>query len=386
MPHQRFKKRRLSRHPQLSLDQILAWADAYHERMGRWPQAKSGRIPGSLGENWFKIENALKVGYRGLPGKSSLAQLLAERRGVRNIQRLPPFTIKQILAWADAHHRATGEWPGMRSGPIFAAPEETWLAVERALKGGYRGLAGGSSLAQLLNAHRPSRDRTLRIEQILRWADECHRRTGKWPTINSGPVGPPGAGTWRSIEMALFQGLRGLPGGSSLARLLAERRGKRNHMGLPRLTLKQILGWADRHHQRTGKWPGSQAGPVAGVPGQTWSGVEATLRMGLRGLPGGTSIALMLAEYREVRNQKRLPPLRKNQILRWAKAHFRRTGGWPKRDTGPIPEMPGETWWGVYMALRRGSRGLKGKSSLAILIRRGHKRSAPRPGSSRRLA
>jgi len=25
--------------------------------------------------------------------------------------RKPPLSIKQILAWADAHHKRTGEWP-----------------------------------------------------------------------------------------------------------------------------------------------------------------------------------------------------------------------------------------------------------------------------------
>src|SRR5262249_21938669 len=50
------------------------------------------------------------------------------------------------------------------------------------------------------------------------------RRTGCWPTAKSGPVpGAPGL-TWLAVQMALFSGHRGLPGGSTLARLLDEHR------------------------------------------------------------------------------------------------------------------------------------------------------------------
>jgi hypothetical protein len=65
-------------------------------RTGDWPHRESGQIPGSLGEKWRRVDNALVYGLRGLPGGSSLAQLLAERRGVRNIRRLPRLTEEQI--------------------------------------------------------------------------------------------------------------------------------------------------------------------------------------------------------------------------------------------------------------------------------------------------
>jgi len=48
---------------------------------------------------------------------------------------------------------------------------------------------------------------------------------------------------------------RRLPGGSSLAKLLAEERGVRNRSALPVLTLEQILLWADAYHTKIGKFP-----------------------------------------------------------------------------------------------------------------------------------
>jgi hypothetical protein len=47
----------------------------------------------------------------------------------RNKARLPPLTVAQILAWADAHRARTGEWPRVLSGPIPEAPGESWRAV-----------------------------------------------------------------------------------------------------------------------------------------------------------------------------------------------------------------------------------------------------------------
>jgi hypothetical protein len=35
----------------------LAWADAYHERIGRWPTLHSGTIPDSGGEKWMSVNN-----------------------------------------------------------------------------------------------------------------------------------------------------------------------------------------------------------------------------------------------------------------------------------------------------------------------------------------
>src|SRR5438128_75407 len=157
----RWKRKRkrppVPKKPLLYVDQILQWADAWHARRGCWPRGDSGAIPESHGDNWSTVNVALRQGHRGLLRGSSLAQLLAERRGVRNRMRLPPFEVRQILAWADAHHRRTGDWPSRTSGSILEAPGETWMAVDMALHHGKRGLPGGSSLVLLLAQERGRR-------------------------------------------------------------------------------------------------------------------------------------------------------------------------------------------------------------------------------------
>src|SRR5437764_1065977 len=110
--------------PRLSIRQILAWADDFHERVGSWPLPRSGKIVGALGETWRAIDHALYTGYRGLEGGSSLARLLAKHRGKRNLRALPELTVPQILAWADDYYACTGRWPKVLSGRIAGSEGE----------------------------------------------------------------------------------------------------------------------------------------------------------------------------------------------------------------------------------------------------------------------
>jgi len=70
----------------------------------------------------------------------------------------------------------------------------------------------------------------------------------------------------------------------------------RNKGDLPSLTIEQILQWADKHHQRTGRWPNAKSGKVTDAPGETWSAINSSLWKGGRSLPGGSSLAKLLDE------------------------------------------------------------------------------------------
>jgi hypothetical protein len=111
--------------PELSEDQVLAWADEHRRRTGYWPTAYSGRVLANPGENWRKIDNALRYGLRGLPQGSSVAKLLALRRGYRNRAELPPLVPALILTWADTYRARTGAWPTEDSGPVDGSGGET---------------------------------------------------------------------------------------------------------------------------------------------------------------------------------------------------------------------------------------------------------------------
>jgi hypothetical protein len=207
----------------------------------------------------------------------------------------------------------------------------------------------------------------LRGRQILAWASAHYRRTGRWPTLHSGPIPEAPGETWNAVDAALKAGTRGLRGGSSLARILSRHRGVRTRVDLPPLSYKQILAWADAHHARTGTWPNVGSGPVQDAPGENWRTLNHALQVGVRGLTGGSSLHQLLVRKRGLpRRFGRV--LSEGEILRWAELHRRRSGAWPTSHSGPVADAPGETWAGVDGALRKGARGLVGATSLSRLL------------------
>ncbi|HVA49834.1 MAG TPA: hypothetical protein VNH11_25935 [Pirellulales bacterium] len=356
----------------LYIKQILAWADAHHEETGQWPRSDSGRVRGTLEEKWQSIDNALHLGLRGMPGGDSLPRVMARYRGVRNRKALPRYTIPQILRWADAHFKKHGQWPLSHSGGVEEAAGETWMAVQVALRNGQRGLPGGSSLAKLLAEHRGRRNMgdlpPFKIGEIVKWADAHQKRTGMWPTPETGPVTEAVGETWHAVDQALRHGIRGMRGGSSLARLLKRERGvQMKHRRQPPLSIETLLARADEHHQRTGQWPNVNSGAIASAPNETWGKVQIALHAGKRGFKGGSSIARLLAEHRQVRYHLDLPDFTVKQILAWADAHFERHGRWPTQTSGKIPQSPGDSWGIIDIALRRAARGLPAGWSLGKL-------------------
>jgi hypothetical protein len=203
-------------------------------------------------------------------------------------------------------------------------------------------------------------------------------RTGSWPEAKDGAVELAPGESWRKLDAALFHGSRGLPGGSSLAKLLAAERGRRNPKGLSPLTIEQILAWADQFHEREGRYPTTRDGEIPDSGGDTWEKIDSALYQGKRGFPGGTSLPQLLAEHRSVRNRKALPPLVISEIIAWARAFHARHGRWPNEDAGPVEQAPGETWGGINIALWSGIRGLPGGTTLyRILLEAGLRERVP---------
>jgi hypothetical protein len=229
------KRQPMPPRPPLTAAQILAWADAHLAQTGEWPKPSSGPVLADPGEKWLNVNQALRLGLRGLPGGDSLGRLLERERGVRTSQAPPPLTEEKICRWAEAHCGQTENWPNEDSGGVEAAPGETWGAVSAALREGLRGLRGGDTLARLLARrlgvpHRIGAPR-LTEGQIRFWAVDHERRTGRRPNAWSGPVLSAPGETWRLLDGYLRAGRRGLPGGSSLAKLLAPRGAPRRPNG-----------------------------------------------------------------------------------------------------------------------------------------------------------
>ena len=198
-------------------------------------------------------------------------------------------------------------------------------------------------------------NRLLTIARILAWADAFHATNGRWPIAARVPVFEAPGETWDGIDRALRRRERGLSGGFSLARLLAERRGAGKPMESAPLRIEKILVWADAYHAAHGRWPIAAPVPVAEAPEESWDRIDQALRRGERGLSGGSSLVGLLAERRGTREPRALPPL--DQILAWADAYHAAHGRWPIAAPVPVAGAPEESWDRIDHALRRGGAG-----------------------------
>jgi hypothetical protein len=356
----------------LSEEQILAWADTHYQLNGEWPGQYSGPVCSAPGEKWANTNAALREGLRGLPGKSSLAKLLYEKRGVRTWASAPDLSRIQIHRWVADHFERTCEFPTRQSGVISGSDGETWLRVDAALKTGLRGLPGGSSLALFLHEEFGVRSRKalprLTTEHIKGWVTAFYDRTGEYPTHLSGEILGTNGETWGGVDAAMKTGSRGFDGDYSLARLLEDEFGVRNVKNPPRLTKELIRGWILEHHTKLGNYPTSASGIIAGTNDETWQAVNLALWIGRRGLPGGSSLAQFLEEEFRVRNRGNLPQLRRTHIRAWIMEWYKNKCKYPTRNDAEIPGSNGETWSGVDDALRTGRRGLLGGTSLAQFL------------------
>jgi superfamily II DNA or RNA helicase len=207
----------------------------------------------------------------------------------------------------------------------------------------------------------------LSLEGILEWADNFRAKTGRWPSRAT--VGGPCEGeTWGAIDMALKNGSRGLEGGISLGRLLADSRNASNRSNVMPLTEQIVLSWADAYFAEHNAWPSRKSGVVEGTT-ERWDNIDQLLRLGLRGLKKSRSLTALLAKHRGVeRHHSVRKPLTEKQILRWADDFFRRRSFYPSVSEVESP-APRETWRAIDNALRSGTRGLRGGGSLWQLLK-----------------
>jgi len=287
------------------------------------------------------------------------------------------LSLKEVLDAVDAFHRRTGRFPTQTSGVAIPKHGISWESINRRLANWpfskdptatslHRLVCESRGLINLRDLPR------LTKRMVLEWARAHRRRTGDWPDRHAGPI--PGSfpgDTWSRVDAALYYGRRGMKGGSSLARLLADHGYSRlpYHDRRARLTFKRILELADMHRRRTGRWPTPQDGRVVDDPHEHWMTIDESLKRGRHGLPSGWTLRKLLHKYRRRKTRIKCPDVTEAQIARWAERHFRVTGEWPLRRSGPVIDgLQHDTWRKLDFALIKGSRSLPGGSSLPRLL------------------
>jgi hypothetical protein len=193
-------------------------------------------------------------------------------------------------------------WLGRQLG--FRRPRDWYRICQNDIEahGGRTLLKRCPSMYDLMQEYLPQLDWSpfrrgspLSAEQILQRADEYFAQHGRWPTKVSGPI--PGTSiSWYTVNSRLRCGCCSFRAGSSLPQFLAQHRGVPQGKTPPPLTEKQIVAWAEAHFAEQGCWPRATSGAVAGSR-ETWLRIDAALRIGLRGLRGGSSLHRFLKRH-----------------------------------------------------------------------------------------
>lgn len=293
----------LGRPSHVTIEQVRDAMRDFRRRHGRWPRhTDAGEVPG-IGGSWASVAHALRRGFRGLPGGSSL---FMERDGVVPRQTLTMQAIKDAVM---AFHKAHGSWP--RHATRERSPlGYCWAIVDRKLKKGLIDEAPkGSSLTAIV---RECQGRSAPIRLTLKFVEELvrtyHSTHGEWPrTTTVGDV-PIIGGPWKRLDVRLRLGLMGLPTHGpdgeplSLVRLVAQLR------GLPAsstpLTVEMVKASVLAWRRQMGEWPSRKTDGVAPMIGVRWCSLDGFLRMGRRGLPGGLNLT-KVAKLLEKENSQR---------------------------------------------------------------------------------
>ena len=173
---------------------------------------------------------------------------------------------------------------------------------------------------------------------------------------------------YATLDNNLRRGNRGLPGGSSVA---AEVEEVRISLGLaPKaresLSVERVREAIAGHQATHGKYPTADSGLDEGL-GCTYGTLNNMLKLGQRGLPGGSSLSREVAAVRAAAGEPvaaRTSPLTVERVRRLIRVYHAKHGRIPNQASGPV-ETLGITFQGLDHALRKGTRGLPGGSSLA---------------------
>jgi len=189
-------------------------------------------VPGMKHETWKALDSAAYSGYRSLIKGQSLSKILLPLREEYQ-HKIPgkPLTEDGILRAAREFYSRYGKLPtcaSQESAPFLSG--DTWGAIDRAGKMGYRNLNKGRTLSSILTPlrveyglTRVQQARLLSEVEIIAAAKRFHHGFQQVPTKNTvAPVPGMEGETWQAIDHAGRYGLRGLTKGRTLKKILIE--------------------------------------------------------------------------------------------------------------------------------------------------------------------
>ncbi len=282
----------LGRAAHIRMEQVHNAMRTFEGLNSRWPNRKDGVVP-DLGGSWLAIDEALRVGVRGLPGGSSLSKERLALIGSRSRKQLTAASVKDAIL---AHHAATGAWPNESTAGATPGVAHSWSYLRAVVRKGTLFPNGYtfSKLVRELRGLSPSKGKITidSVEDAIRAFQVAN--DGKWSSLaTKGAVpitsrdGP--TLTWQTLDVYLARGLAGLPKVGddgrplTLAKVVARLRGV--IAGSTSLTVGMVEQAMLTWRRNEGRWPTAKTPGNAPRIGVTWKALNIYLQRGKRGLP-----------------------------------------------------------------------------------------------------
>jgi hypothetical protein len=355
----------------IAIEEVHAEIWDFYQREGNWPAANSVKTE-RFGVPFRHLDLYLLRGTRSLPGNSSLYQesiKVAAARGVPIEDRRgdnSPLTVGMVRDAIRAFHAQHGRFPVVGRDGVSPLGI-TWTTLSLHLTDGRRGLPGGSTLAKEIEAVRremglkpPEPTRELVLKAIEEYRDE----TGGYPIQQTRGEIPTLGMSWMVLAKRLRAGLLG--GGVTLVGLIEEVRTHRGELApgkKPKLTLAMVHEAIRAFYREHGRRPTTLKDERPCRLGLAWRTLNNAIKLGQRGLPGGTTlleeceVALGPAAFGVK------PTLTIEAVHEAIRAFYREHGERPMTKT-QLPCGLGIAWSTLQNCLAHGERGLPGGSSL----------------------
>ena len=132
------------------------------------------------------------------------------------------------------------------------------------------------------------------------------------------------------------------------------------------LTVNQILEWSDIFFKKYKKYPGQTSKKkIKEMHKENWANIDAALRNGGRGLPKIAGLPGLLEKERDHTHNQNKTDLKIEEIIKWLKFEYKKTGEWPTAQSNKVLANPDEIWSNINSTLHNGGRGLKKGNSIA---------------------
>lgn len=347
----------------INLEEVIVEIKKYYKETGKKPTTRTKEFFLPDGTSATALDLALRIGYRGLKGGSSLLDLVSESLGLRG--RGQDIDLNEAKIEVLNYFKKYGKRPTKRCKNFLLSDGTSLENLDRFLKK-KKNKENGSSLSEFINniLGVPQKE-NFDLGEIRTEIKKYYNKKSKKPTEHSEDFFLPDGTTARNLANSFRKGLRGLDGNISFPEFANQVLGLKEKKDLD---VSMIIKELKKYHKKNKKYPNKRDASFFLADGTSATSLDQALRMGFRGLDGGSSLAKLIEEISGKPSHTNKMKLTESIIKKEIISFYMKNKQYPtqcSKESKPF----GSTWVSIDLALRSGFRGLEGGSSLSKLVK-----------------